>query len=523
MWFDVSAAQEGVVRVFERAVEVAAEGDAVAGIDGVVSCRLLVHKNQGGAVIGKGGMVVEKIKKDTGCRVKVLAVETCFPGSSSMDEIVEIEGLGLAVKKALVAVTDRLQEFPPPETTRTYPIRPLDSESLPIQTVDLPLQRNPILQPTPSNYINHVWGGGAPSVSEKVSYTNSITPPQEVLFKLLCPNERVGGIMGMGGSIVQAIQNETGASVSVGLPLADCDERLITISAMESVESEFSPAQRATVAVFTRSMETGLVKGFGPDSRESRVSARVLVALNQVGCLLGKGGSIISEMRKVTSTSLWIIGDQVPKCASENEEVFQITGELANVQAALYKVTSRLRDHMLSTKMLTANRNRNFSRTENGAYGIARDRPAFGSHQSVADSDKTHEHKSLIQRMDHLAISNNKDRLLSPSSFTSMPGSGLNQGNIMATGGRLASVKGGVEIGSGSRAANIMTVEIVIPDAAIGSNSSDFDRLRLISGAKVVVQEPRPGTTQRTVVISGTPDETQAAQSLLQAFILPGS
>lgn len=75
---------------------------------------------------------------------------------------------------------------------------------------------------------------------------------------------------------------------------------------------------------------------------------------------------------------------------------------------------------MLSTKMLTANRNRNFSRAENGAYGIARDRPAFGSHQSVADSDKTHEHKSLIQRMDHLAISNNKDRLLSPSSFTSM-------------------------------------------------------------------------------------------------------
>lgn len=70
--------------------------------------------------------------------------------------------------------------------------------------------------------------------------------------------------------------------------------------------------------------------------------------------------------------------------------------------------------------MLTANRNRNFSRTENGAYGITRDRPAFGSHQSVADSDKIHEHKSLIQRMDHLAISNNKDQLLSPSSFTSM-------------------------------------------------------------------------------------------------------
>lgn len=85
-WFDVSAAQAGIVRVFERVVEVTAEGDDVAAIDGVVSCRLLVWKNQGGAVIGKGGKVVEKIRKDTGCRIKVLTVE----GSLPTDEIVEV-------------------------------------------------------------------------------------------------------------------------------------------------------------------------------------------------------------------------------------------------------------------------------------------------------------------------------------------------------------------------------------------------------------------------------------------------
>lgn len=43
-----------------------------------------------------------------------------------------------------------------------------------------------------------------------------------------------------------------------------------------------------------------------------------------------------------------------------------------------------------------------------------------------------------------------------------------------------------------------------------------------ISGAKVIVHEPRSGSTDRIIVISGTPDETQAAQSLLQAFILTG-
>jgi len=43
-----------------------------------------------------------------------------------------------------------------------------------------------------------------------------------------------------------------------------------------------------------------------------------------------------------------------------------------------------------------------------------------------------------------------------------------------------------------------------------------------ISGAKVMVHEARSGSSDRTVIISGTPDETQAAQSLLHAFILTG-
>lgn len=76
--------------MFERVVEVAADGDADAGIGGVVSCRMLVSKNQGGVVIGKGGKVVEKIRRETGCRIKVLGVEMFSLGSSPMDEIVEV-------------------------------------------------------------------------------------------------------------------------------------------------------------------------------------------------------------------------------------------------------------------------------------------------------------------------------------------------------------------------------------------------------------------------------------------------
>lgn len=43
-----------------------------------------------------------------------------------------------------------------------------------------------------------------------------------------------------------------------------------------------------------------------------------------------------------------------------------------------------------------------------------------------------------------------------------------------------------------------------------------------ISGASVTVYDPSVGTSGGRVVISGTPDQTFAAQSLLQAFIQTG-
>lgn len=151
-----------------------------------------------------------------------------------MIDILQIEGLGLGVKKALVAITGRLQEFLPLEKTKTYVTRPLESEFLPIQNVDLPLQPSSILEP--SNSVNQSWGSVSSLEYERVDSVTDVTsrkPQQEVVFKIFCPNERVGSIIGKGGSIIKTLQNETGALISIGPILADCEERVITISAME--------------------------------------------------------------------------------------------------------------------------------------------------------------------------------------------------------------------------------------------------------------------------------------------------
>ena len=55
------------------------------------------------------------------------------------------------------------------------------------------------------------------------------------------------------------------------------------------------------------------------------VTAKIIVSAHQIGCILGKGGAVISEMRKTTGAYIRILGkDQTPQYAAENEEVVQV-------------------------------------------------------------------------------------------------------------------------------------------------------------------------------------------------------
>ena len=41
-----------------------------------------------------------------------------------------------------------------------------------------------------------------------------------------------------------------------------------------------------------------------------------------------------------------------------------------------------------------------------------------------------------------------------------------------------------------------------------------------ISDAKVIINDAKPGAKETLIIISGTPDQTHAAQSLIQAFVV---
>ncbi|KAL8195214.1 hypothetical protein R6Q57_025617 [Mikania cordata] len=426
----VSAAQLALVRVYERVLSVAAEADGCFfASEGVVSCRLLANTSVVGFVIGRGGKVVEKIRNDIGCMIR-FCNERLPSCAMPADEMIEIEGCILAVKKALIAVAGRIQDCPPSDRPgMAFGEHDNRFYQEPIHMDHFPPARTQIQEHSPTSSANYASGGphfGSLSAETSPSMDFRTSQNQhEVVFRILCSSDCVGGVIGKSGTIVRAIENQTGTSIRTAYPLADCNERLITITAIESPESQNSPAQNSVILVFSRAVETAYEKGLDSPSSGAPISAKLVIPHCQMGCLLGKGGSIMADMRKVTGSYIKIVnGSNFPGCASETDEVV-------------------------------------------------------------------------------LAGAGN-----------SMNGHDVDRGST--------SGKCGIELGRGGRSAIITntTVEILVPGNDIGCVYGENGNNLTISGAKVVVHEPGPGKPDYVVVISGTPDQTQSAQSLLQAFIL---
>ncbi|XP_021626314.1 KH domain-containing protein HEN4 isoform X2 [Manihot esculenta] len=533
---DVSKAQEALVKVFERILEVAAESDGIGVVGGVVSCRLLAEAKQVGSVIGKGGKVVEKIRKDCGVKIRVL-IDKLPVCAWPTEEMVEIEGDVLAVKKALVAVSRCLQDCQPVDKTRMISRKPAEAipaEPAPGGRVDFLSQHNLVPPTMPSSTTSYASGSLSLSLkSDRLPSLDANSLQQEVVFRILCSNDRVGGVIGKGGTIIKALQNETGASITIGATVAECDERLITVAALENPESRYSAAQKTVVLVFSRSVEAGIENGLDSSSGEGfPVSARFVVPSNHVGCLLGKGGIIISEMRMTTGTSIRVLGgDQVPKCVPENDQVVQISGELINVKDAIYHVTGRLRDNLFSSTLSTPGTRSSSVITEAIPYGRLREplrdtvrdvlrdplRDPLGDsfrdpsrdtlglptrdtlrdplrdtlrdplrgtlkeqlrgpapvnlHSSIGLSHSLSRHTNISQSMDHLGLSHSLDRPPSPRLWASQTIAGVNPRAIPDTSRGSASFRGGLELGSGSKSAFVTntTVEIVVPENVIGA------------------------------------------------------
>ncbi|KAK9279289.1 hypothetical protein L1049_012968 [Liquidambar formosana] len=555
---DVSNAQEGLIRVFERALAVEAEREGeTAGAS--CCCRLLTYMGQIGAIVRRGGRIIDKIREDSGAKIRILREEQLPACASPGDELIHITGGVFAVKRALVAFSHFLQDCPPfnkapmvvsrpvetapyvtfpdphasfPGPHATFPdphaVFPVPHATFPDPHAEFFPHLSSLSPSLPGNSANYTSSGHSLSTDvDGIPGMDAKDSQLEVVLRLLCSTGTVGGVIGKGGTIVRTLQNESGASINVEGPVAKCNERVVSISTLENPESLYSPAQNAALRVFARSVEVGIEKGLITDSSKGHiVTARLLIAPNQADCFTGEGACVVSEIVEATGADIQFFrGDELPDCALENDEVVQITGEYKNVQNALFQVTGRLRDNYFPSKVLKGAGARSYSSPaipDINPFGRWRETASPVLHQSLGHSPNFNQ-ETLRWGMNNLSLSHNFGGR-PPSRF--QLSKTLGRGNITSSAdGR--SGKRGLEFGSGSNyAVTNTTVEVVLPEhvfsSVYGEDGSNLARVRQISGAKVELRDPSRGKSERIVVISGAPDQTKAAQSLLQAFILAG-
>ncbi|KAK7856415.1 kh domain-containing protein [Quercus suber] len=303
----------------------------------------------------------------------------------------------------------------------------------------------------------------------------------EFFMKILCSAGKIGGVIGKGGFNVRQLQQETGAGIYVQEASTDSDERVIRVSAFEAIWNQRSQTIEAILQLQNKVSEY---------SERGNIITRLLVPSSKVGCILGQGGHVINEMRKRTQADIRVFSkDDKPKCAAEDEELVQVSGNFGVAKDALAEIASRLRVRTL--------------RDANAAAESAPVGPSQG---------------------------------LRPAG--SIPGGGLPQSGTMGAGssGRYDPLKvEGYEYEPQSypvpRAAtgypNVNSAsDVKIPSIAvssvIGSGGSNISNVGEVVGARVKLQDSHAGGSGCVVDIRGSSEHLNAAESILQAFMASG-
>ncbi|KAG6743111.1 hypothetical protein POTOM_054057 [Populus tomentosa] len=372
------AAQDALLKVHDRIVEEDLFGGMASDDDNdnnVVTARLLVPNNMVGCVLGKRGDVIQRLRSETGANIRVLPADHLPSCAMDTDELVQYEmasekkylglqnvllplqplmvtaisGKPAVAKRALYEISillhqnprkDKLPSVPMPYGGRTFH-PPSDSMAnmLPPGNPMWPHRNStPHSMPWMGEYGNHPSEFG-PGGFNGVPPGHGREPSAEFSVKILCSTGKIGGVIGKGGSNVKVVQQETGASIHVEDASAESEERAIRVSAFEGL---WNPRSQTIDAILQLQDKTS------DFSEKGTIITRLLVPSSKVGCILGQGGQVINEMRRRLQADIRVYPkNDKPKCASDDEELVQISGNYGVAKDALAEIASRLRARTL--------------------------------------------------------------------------------------------------------------------------------------------------------------------------------
>lgn len=155
-------------------------------------------------------------------------------------------------------------------------------------------------------------------------------------LRILIPSRFAGSVIGKGGTNITRLRTENKATISVP-DSGPSPERLISIAADD---------QETTLTVLTQIVP--LIEEASKDRNRSGgdnaevVEVRVLFHHTQVGCIIGKAGAKIKELRETTNAQIKVYGSCCPR---STDRVVAVSGSVEHVLNAIKQIVALVNDN----------------------------------------------------------------------------------------------------------------------------------------------------------------------------------
>ncbi|XP_071709997.1 RNA-binding KH domain-containing protein RCF3-like [Rutidosis leptorrhynchoides] len=493
----------------------------LGGANRLVS-RLVVSRLHVGSLLGKGGKIIEQMRMETKTHIRVLPRDHTYPRCVDMsEEIVQVVGDMVSVKNAIEIISSRLRESQ--HRDRSHFHGRLQSPDRFFNPEDDFMHHPNNIPRRPSmdgpNYGSRIPGGlnnsrsfnngprlsgnvndsGASPMSENAQSQTS----EDIVFRILCPNNKVDSIIGQSDGFMELLENEIGVNVKVSDLATGSDEQIITITSEEGPDDEFFPAQEALLHIQTRILDLVTEK-------ENIITTRLLLTAGELGCLDG----FLSEAKKMTGADVQILPkENIPQFVPVNDELVQIVGEIKAAREALVEVTLRLRSYTFQGFF-----------QKDGQPGTIHAPSPVGttSNLEAAPSNSTTTRETYSGNDTNVASNQNMQTTLQVHPAKNTGGSNSEGVNQTESGTREDAPSK-----LNRRPVQLVTrsiLEVVIPDYAvpklITKSRNMLAQISQLSGANVKLVDTSTEATEHIIQISGTQEQAERAQSLLQGFIL---
>uniref|UniRef100_A0A1I7VKM8 Heterogeneous nuclear ribonucleoprotein K n=1 Tax=Loa loa TaxID=7209 RepID=A0A1I7VKM8_LOALO len=303
-------------------------------------------------------------------------------------------------------------------------------------------------------------------------------------LRLVVTSRGAGGIIGRGGENIKRLRSEFDANLTV--PDSQTPERVLTLTA---TTENISNCLREIIPRLDENREDDHDRrGKKADRPDSEM--KVLVHESHAGAVIGRGGSRIKELREKTGAQLKVFS----RCAPQStERIVLLNGEVEKIIDCINIIIDVLKEIPIKGPVRPYD-------------------PMYYDPDIISDYGGYVPDRNFISR-----VGRGRDYGFGGSVIPSRyPGRDDRYSGMRDMIGRYSPIPA-------MQTTQVETTDVTIPDelggAIIGKGGSRINRVREESGAQIEVEPHRDNGGDRIITISGTREQIQAAQYLLQQCV----